>query len=195
MKQKAFTLVELLVVVAIIGIFMGVGIPTLHRRLNPDSIEQAVKDMLEACNHARAYAILQSVPVDLVLDGETGTIALQPAGGSMTGPPSDLDAAPMESEIEFEEQPRTAPGKAVAGETLNFSAKLSDAIAIELLEVSFEDQLQYTAARVRFYPNGTCDDMKMLLWHQESGARRLITTEVTTGLADVESDLNKMHVR
>jgi prepilin-type N-terminal cleavage/methylation domain-containing protein len=190
---RAFTLVELLVVIGILGIILAVGIPNLHRRLSPNSIEQAVKDMLEACSHARAYAILQSTAVDLVLDAETGGISLQPVGGAMTSPASDPDAPPP-IETEFEE-PQARPTSPLSTETLNFSAKLSEAVAIELLEVSFEDQLQYTAARVRFYPNGTCDEMKMLLWHQESGERRLITTEVSTALADVESDLSKMHVR
>ena len=80
----------------------------------------------------------------------------------------------------------------VSGETLNFSAKLSEKVGIELFEVNFEDQMEYTEARVRFYANGTSDECKILLAHVESGERRLITLEVVTALGDVESDLKKM---
>jgi len=184
--RSGFTLVELLVVIAILGIIMGVAIPTLHRKFNPNSIEQAVKDIMEACSHARAYAILQGVEVDLVFDGDSGVISLQPAGGAKTRSPSDSDAfAPME----LEEKPK--PAAAVSSETLSFTATLSEAVVIEAIEVNFDDQFQYTEARARFRPNGTCDECKIVLLHHESGARRLITLEVSTALADVESDPSK----
>jgi prepilin-type N-terminal cleavage/methylation domain-containing protein len=186
--RSGFTLVELLVVIAILGIIMGVSIPTLHRKFNPNSIEQAVKDVMDGCKNARAYAILQGVPVDMVFDGDTGVISLQPAGGAKTAP-ADADAlAPVDLVPSFEEPPARS-SSAVSAETLSFSARLSESVAIELMEVNFDDQLQYVEARVRFYPNGTCDECKILLLHQESGARRLITFEVSTGLADVEDPL------
>ena len=187
--RHAFTLVEMLVVVAIIGIVMAVGIPTLHRRLNPDSIEKGVKDIMEACSHARAYAILQSVPVDLVLDADTGQMSLQPAGGARTGPVEDSPSPEFAEPVIEDSAPR--PTSAVAGETLNFTARFSEKVGIELMEVNFELQDDYAETRVRFYPNGTSDECKMVLVHVETGERRLITLEVTTALADVESDPQK----
>ena len=188
-RRKGFTLVEMLVVVAIIGIVMAVGIPTLSRRLHPESMDKAVKDIMDACSHARAYAILQSVPVDLVFSAETGQIALQPAGGARTAAAAEDNFSLPEPAFEDASPKASSP---VSGETLNFSAKLSEKVGIELFEVNFEDQMEYTEARVRFYANGTSDECKILLAHVESGERRLITLEVVTALADVESDLKKM---
>lgn len=187
--RAAFTLIEILVVIAIMGIVMAVGIPTLHRRFNPDSVDQAVRDMMEACSHARAYAILQSVPVDLIIRGEDGQISLQPSGS--TGVSSEGRDYEGPSISALEDSPARAPTPAVSAESLNFHAKLSEKIAIELMEVNFQDQMEYTEARVRFYPNGTSDEFKMLLFHAESGQKRLVTLEVVTALADVESDPQK----
>ena len=191
--HSAFSLIELMVVVAILGIIMAISIPTLHRRLNPDSIQQALKDVLEGCSHARAYAILQATEVDFVIDGETGQMSLQPAGGAMTRGPQEMDIPDIKPiEPVFEERPAARSSSAVSGDTLSFNAKFSEHIAIELLEINFEDALQYTEARIRFYPDGTSDEMKMLLVHPASGERRLISLEVVTGLADFETDLQKM---
>ena len=188
--SAAFTLVEILVVVAIIGIVMTISIPTLYRTLNPDSIDKAVRDMMEACSHARAYAILNSVAVDLVIRAEDGQISIQPAGS--IGRASDAfedrsDELPAAAEAE-EARPTPSGG---SREGLNFSAKLGENVTPEIMEVNFQDQLEFTETRVRFYPNGTSDEFKCLMVHVPSGQRRLITLEVVTGLAEVESDPSK----
>lgn len=77
----------------------------------------------------------------------------------------------------------------------SFSARISDKIAVELLEVNFQDAMEWAEVRVRFYPNGVCDEFKMLLYRPDTNERRLITLEVVTGLVDVESDLMKMKTR
>src|SRR2546423_14400471 len=57
----AFTLIELMVVVAIIGIVITISIPTIYQQMHPESMRKAVSDVVEACSHARARAILNGV--------------------------------------------------------------------------------------------------------------------------------------
>ncbi len=84
---------------------------------------------------------------------------------------------------------------AAPAEALNFTTRIPDKIAVELVEVNFQDAMDWAEVRVRFYPNGTSDEFKMLLYRPDTNERRLLTLEVVTALADVESDLNKMNRR
>ncbi len=89
--SRGFTLVEILVVCAIIGIVMTMAIPAIYRKFNPDSMVKITTDLIEACCHARAYAILQGTPVDLVISAEDASNArfsLQPASAADRPPPT-----------------------------------------------------------------------------------------------------------
>src|SRR5438477_5959589 len=63
----AFTLIEIMVVVAIMGIVMTIAIPTVYQQLHPESMRKAVSDVMEACATARARAILDGAPMALVI--------------------------------------------------------------------------------------------------------------------------------
>jgi hypothetical protein len=74
--------------------------------------------------------------------------------------------------------------------------KLSPSIVVEGLGVNGEDWTEDDEAHVRFYPNGTCDQMSVVLL-SDKGERRNIWLEMVTGYADVESDPQKflLHAR
>src|SRR6266581_2780388 len=66
-SRPAFTLIEIMVVVAIMGIVMTIAIPTVYQQLHPESMRKAVSDVMEACSHARARAILNGAETELVI--------------------------------------------------------------------------------------------------------------------------------
>jgi len=185
--HHAFTLIEIMVVVAIIAVLMTVAIPSIFRQFHPESMAKAVNDVMDACKDARAHAILSGGPVDLVIRAEDGQISIQPASAEVSAPKRLESLNVAGEEWRMEDRPSAPSG----GQGIGFSARLSDKIAIELMEVNFQDQLEFEEARVRFHPNGTSDEFKMLLVRPETGERRLITLEVVTALVDVESDPNK----
>src|SRR5260370_42495935 len=65
-SARAFTLIEIMVVVAIIAIVMTIGIPFLkYTFVGGEGIDKAVRDVKEACSHARANAILNGAETHL----------------------------------------------------------------------------------------------------------------------------------
>jgi prepilin-type N-terminal cleavage/methylation domain-containing protein len=69
------------------------------------------------------------------------------------------------------------------------SAKFEDDVVIEMLDVNLSEYKQAEEARVRFFPNGTCDEMTLIL--RVGTEWRKISLELTTGLASLETDPNK----
>ena len=177
-----------MVVCAIMAVIMTIAVPSIYRRLHPESMQKAVSDVMEACSHARATAILNGVETELVIRPFDRQIEVAQVGGSGA---STLDrlASPSVSGGEWR-MPEETGVKSAAG----FSVKLSDKIIIEGLGVNGEDWTEDEVARVRFYPNGTSDELSMVLL-SEKMERRNITLEVVTALADVESDPNKFKAR
>ena len=72
---RAFTLIEIMIVVAIMGLIMAMGIPSLARAMRKEGMRKAVSDMVEACSGARAAAILTGQTADLVIRPQDKTIS------------------------------------------------------------------------------------------------------------------------
>lgn len=173
-RRRAFTLIELMVVVAIMGVVMTIAIPTVYRRLHPESMQKAVEDIMEACSTARANAIMNGQITELVIRPYDRQIDV--VGG---GRPTSYDAnAPVPENL-------TSSARAVSGSS--FAVKLSAHIAIEGIRLNFLDFTEDEVVRVRFFPNGICDEFSIFLV-SDKGERRQIFLDVATGLADFEAD-------
>ena len=72
--NRAFTLIEVMIVVAIIGIIMAMGIPSIVRTVRKEGMRKAVSDIMEGCSEARATAILSGTKSALVIHPQEGTM-------------------------------------------------------------------------------------------------------------------------
>ena len=68
-----FTLIEIMMVVAIIGLTLTMGIPSFVRVLKKEGMRKAESDLLEACQEARRAAIMDNQTTDLVIHPMHGT--------------------------------------------------------------------------------------------------------------------------
>jgi Tfp pilus assembly protein FimT len=61
-----------MIVVAIMGIVLTMGVPIVYKVWHKAPMSQAVSDLIEVCSHARALAILQGKEVDVVFHPREG---------------------------------------------------------------------------------------------------------------------------
>jgi prepilin-type N-terminal cleavage/methylation domain-containing protein len=157
---RAFTLIELMMVVAIIGLVMAMSVPAILSVLREGPLRKAVNDTLDICNTARAQAILRGQMTLVSFHPRTEEISCSGAADS------------------------SAPSRRVGQKVAN-SAQYDSSVDIAMLDINLMDFGASDEARVRFYPNGTCDEMTLVL---HSGDQwRKITLEPTTSLASVSS--------
>jgi hypothetical protein len=77
---------------------------------------------------------------------------------------------------------------------LKYPAKLPDGVGVEAILANGMDATELERAEVRFYADGTCDEFNVILNYPETGERRQIWLEITTGLPDIETDSTKFRL-
>jgi prepilin-type N-terminal cleavage/methylation domain-containing protein len=181
---RAYTLVEILLVIAIMAVILAIGIPSVFHNLRKSPMRQAVSDLQEACQTARVTAILRGAPAEVVISAQDGSLSVRPAAqdreAGVAGGDDDFGgvAAPMPGGAETAGTPSSTP-------VPTFSARLPESVAFKKLVVNLRDMMEYDQARIRFYPNGTCDAFAATLL-SEQNEERSITLEITTARDRVE---------
>lgn len=177
-RLRAFTLMEIMIVVGIMGIALTLSVPIVWKVWHKAPMNKAISEMVELCSTARARAILQGVQTQLVLHGN-GAITIEGGAGSAPTTVTGVLSPAM---------PASSSGGAPTSTTL------PEGVAIFKFLVGGVDCMQLESARVRFFPNGTCDDFVMQLV-SDRAERVEISLEVTTSLASVERDWSKFRIR
>lgn len=171
----AFTLLEIMIVVGIMGIMLTVGVPIVYKVFHRAPINQAIQDTVEVLSNARARAILNGRQTEVIFHPKEGRLEIRGAGGAEAG------KGQVNSGV-------------VLGVGNGTSARYSERVLVEMLDINklphdFRDDDEAT---VRFFPDGTCDELSLVLVSDQN-ERREITLEITTALASVENDVRKFH--
>jgi len=176
-RRGGFTLAELMIVIAIMGVVLAMGVPTVFNAMRKSPIRQASGDLQEACRAARMMAIVQGRPAELVITAQDGALAVRPVADGQDGQGESW----KQSEAAAAGATETPP----AAQALGFSAHLPESVAFKKLLVNLRDMMDYDEARVRFYPNGTCDALTATLL-SEQNEERTVSLEITTGRDHLE---------
>jgi prepilin-type N-terminal cleavage/methylation domain-containing protein len=72
-RPDGFTMIELMIVIAIIALTLSVGVPAMFRVAGKDSLRATTTGIMDACHFARAQAILTGTTQDLVIRPRDGT--------------------------------------------------------------------------------------------------------------------------
>jgi prepilin-type N-terminal cleavage/methylation domain-containing protein len=100
----AFTLIEIMVVVGIIGLTLTIGVPAFVRALNKEGMRKAQSDLLEACKNARGAAILKGQPQALTFRPVEESFTAPGGSGATTLPPDVVIQLLGVNEVQFERE-------------------------------------------------------------------------------------------
>lgn len=154
----AFTLIEIMIVVSILGIVLAVGIPAWNQGTRHAPMIETVREIREVCSFARARAIFSGARTQVIFRPYDRTFALS-GGGETT----------------------RVPGRTKGSGT---SGVFHESLSLEMLDINLMEFKDQSLAVVNFYPNGTSDELTIILRSEENEWRK-ITLEVTTGLTTV----------
>lgn len=95
-----YTLIELMIVVAIIGLVAAMGLPALDRMLIKRGMRKAISDISDVCLSARARAIFSGHTVDVLFRPPDKSFAVE-GGGSSHGSPY-VASAKLPDDVDLE---------------------------------------------------------------------------------------------
>ena len=139
---------EIMIVVAIIGLIMAMGLPSILKVLQKEGMRKAISDVTDVCAAARAKAIISQQTVAVIFHPGEKTFGVNGGG----------------------------PGQ---GSTYVTASKLPDGVEMPMLDINQQDFGGAEWARVQFFPNGTCDEMTIVLKDRRDW--RKISLEFATG--------------
>jgi type II secretion system protein H len=150
--RSGFTLMEIMIVVAIIGLVAAMGAPSLVRSMQKEGMRKAVSDVEDVFYTARERAVMSGHTV-------AATFYLQ--------------------ERRFEVEGGAGGGKNESGRVA--SGKLPDGIDFAMFDIYHQDFSQSEWTKIFFNADGTCDDgvVISLIGH---GQKKFITLEFATGM-------------
>jgi len=154
-----------MIVVGIMGLIALIGIPSIYQMAKKQGMRRAVTEMKDVLSNARAKAILSGSEVQLKFYPIEKRFEI--TGG--TSAPTNPDSAPTPSA----EASTPSPNQISSG-------TLPEDISFGMLVVDGVNYLESDWTRVRFFPNGTCDELRLVLEQPGTDEIRGIELETTT---------------
>lgn len=166
-SAKGYTLIELVVVVALLAIVATITFPRAQRSVRRAPIDKASYLLLEAFNVARLRSVCSGQICLVRIRSEDGLVeVVNEHSLAFTGSGLELGDGSQQKTTK-----RSLP---------TFRAFLPSEVAFRQLSVNGMDMMQEKEAFVAFYPNGTCDALLAVLIDIE-GERRHLETDIVTG--------------
>lgn len=174
--RAAFTLIEIMIVVAIMGMIIAMSVPSIYQITRKEGMRRAISDLKDVCSNARAQAIFSGKPASVMFHPRERRFEVS-GGAPATTDPVTGEARPT---------PGPAPDTGLTG-------ILPDDVTLEMLDVNMFEYKDSEWTVVRFSEMGTSDEMTIILRDADNKYRKL-TLEPTTGLlliGDLTRDLTR----
>jgi prepilin-type N-terminal cleavage/methylation domain-containing protein len=140
--RSGFTLIEIMLVVGLMALIAATAVPNIYQLTKKEGLRRAVSDLRDVCSTARERAIFSGQEVSVVFYPGERLFAVSSGGGT------EFDPVTGETKAE----PMVKPGSGTTG-------IFPEDVNVDMLDINQHSALEYDWARVRFYPNGTCEEL------------------------------------
>jgi prepilin-type N-terminal cleavage/methylation domain-containing protein len=178
-RRRGFTLVEILLVVAIILIVSGVTIPSFMRSYQAANLRSAARTVVTAGKYARNMAVLQQRQVTIFFDSESGNIqvvALERAAGRQVD--AFLDAQRHRSDPDAE----TYQAQVLRATSLPERVRIVDFTAPSRLQEA--DGVYW----VNYFPSGVSDSFSLRIADEQRRSSVRLHFDHLSGTVRTEYD-------
>jgi prepilin-type N-terminal cleavage/methylation domain-containing protein len=134
MAQAAFTLIEIMIVVGIMGLVAAMGLPSIFKALDKEGMRKGVSDVEDVFFSAREQAIVGDKKVAVIFYPRQNRFGVEGAVAAVN----------------------THSGKTLI-------ATLPDGVQFGMLDIFRQDYVQSDWAKIFFNPDGTCDEAVVVL--------------------------------
>lgn len=153
-QARAFTMLEIMMVIGILGLVLGMGAPAIYSSVKQGPMRKAITGVTEACDIAKSRAVLGGRRVKLTFHPQDRTYAVE--GGPIKGI-----------------QP-VGTG----------SGTIDESIDIEMLDINLIDRRSDASAVVVFFPDGTSDELTLIL-HSDNNHWVKLALDPTTSVLEI----------
>ena len=180
--QRGFTLIEIMVVIAIMGLIMAMGMPSIIQAFKKEGMRKAVDEVQNLCAKARSEAICNNRTTWVYFYPQMTDRRYQLDGDPVIGGAALMDQLSARNSDATTSTNSVLPSHD-AGNT-DSAGVLPDDVQIEMFDINQQDFAESPYGRVRFFPDGTCDEMVLVLRYKAD--TRKISLEYATAMTEVE---------
>jgi prepilin-type N-terminal cleavage/methylation domain-containing protein len=167
--KRGFTLVELLLVIAIISIVTAVTIPTMVKSIRGNRLRTAARSVVMAGRYARSMALLTQQEWALRFDLNAGKISVGRAG-RVARPEPEGGADSGWSDMRTAETPPPEQTVSIVAAGPDEIVRVLDRVSLKSVEIKDFDNYTEGEASVLYWSNGRCVPYKVKIADEQGGA-------------------------
>ena len=187
--RQAFTLVELLLVLAILGIVTAVTMPSFVRSIRGNRLRTGARSVVMLGRYARSMAVLRQQDMLVTLNLDTGAMSVRATAVLQRPVETDTDATDDadEGSIVFGGddfgQPEPEPAPQASGSELDRRLDQVDIVSVVIGE---EQAFAEGSCSIRYRTNGTCDPYTVTLADSQGATVKVTVDRLSSARTDDE---------
>lgn len=188
--KRAFTLIELMLVVLIIAISSGIAVPSFIRSYRGAKLRTSARTVIMMHRHARSMAVLGQKHIAVLFDAKKGELETVNVGGSSATESrsrflDDRDRRTTASVDAAAATDAAAPAADLPAITTELIRPLAEGVTISRFESEKSGAEIDALYWINYYPNGMCDKFELTL-RDAYGKQADVTVDNLSGKVKVE---------